>query len=216
MPCAAACPAKSLIVYGEKRSVDSVLSVVEQDAAFYARSGGGMTLSGGEPLMQGDFASALLREARKRRLKTAIETCGVAPWAAFEKAAPHLTSVMFDIKHMDPERHKEYTGATNERVLDNFKNLVENFPDIPVLARTPIIPGFNDSVEAVAAIANFLKPFSRVRYEMLPYHRLGTQKYTFLDRTAPMGTVTLPQEAMHPLIKVATEILGAERVYTPH
>ncbi len=215
MPCSKACPANSLIVYGEHRSVDSVLNVVEQDSAFYTRSGGGMTLSGGEPLMQGDFATALLREARKRRLKTAIETCGVAPWSSFEKAAPHLSSVLFDIKHMDSQRHIEFTGASNERVLDNFTKLVENYPNTPILARTPIIPGFNDSVEAVTAIANFLKPFTHVRYEMLPYHRLGTQKYTFLCRTAPMGDVTLPQEAMYPLIEAVVNILGKDRVHLP-
>ncbi len=214
MPCAEACPANGLIVYGDSRTVNDVLAVVEQDAAFYARSGGGMTLSGGEPMMQGEFAAALLREARRRRLKTTIETCGVAPWSAYEEAAPSLTSLIYDIKHMDPEKHKEQTGGSNDIVLDNFKKLVENFPKLPIRVRTPIIPNFNDSVEDVVAIANFLKPYEHVEYEMLPYHRLGTQKYHFLDREAPMGDVTLPQEAMYPLIAAVQEILG-QRLIVP-
>ncbi len=215
MPCSTSCPAQGLIVYGQSRTVDDVLNVVEQDAAFYARSGGGLTLSGGEPMMQGEFAAALLREARRRRLKTAIETCGVAPWAHFEMAAPHLTSVLFDIKHIDSKKHQEHTGAGNARIHENFTKLATEFPNIPILARTPIIPGFNDSIEDVQAIANFLKPFSHVRYEMLPYHRLGTQKYLFLDRVSPMGNVTLPPEAMYPLIKAVKDVLGEERVQVP-
>ncbi len=214
MPCASSCPANGLIVYGQERTVDDVLSVVEQDAAFYARSGGGVTLSGGEPMMQGEFVVALLREARRRRLKTAIETCGVAPWAHFENAAPYLSSVLFDIKHVDDVKHAEFTGGGTKRIHENFTRLVTEFPNIPVLARTPIIPGFNNSVEDVQAIANFLKPFEHVRYEMLPYHRLGTQKYIFLDRVSPMGDVTLAPEAMYPLIAAAKEILG-ERLQVP-
>ncbi len=208
MPCVEACPAQSLIKYGSQRTVGSILDVVEQDAAFYARSGGGMTLSGGEPLMQIDFATALLREARRRRLKTAIETCGAVPWTSFEAAAPHLTSVLFDIKHMDSARHIEQTGLPNTRILENFRNLAEQFPNLPILARTPIIPGFNDSVEAVRAIAEFIQPFSHVRYELLPYHRLGTQKYIFLDRTSPMGDVSLPQGALRPFVQAAMDVLG--------
>ena len=214
MPCADACPSQGMIIYGSEKSVDDVLRVVEQDAAFYIRSGGGMTLSGGEPLMQIDFAAALLREARRRRLKTAIETCGMVPWTSFEAAAPHLTSVLFDIKHMDSAKHTQQTGRPNTAILENFRKLATEFPSLPILARTPIIPGFNDSVEDVRAIAEFLKPFAHVQYELLPYHRLGTQKYTFLDRVAPMGDVTLPTEIMGPLHKAALDILG-DRVQIP-
>lgn len=211
MPCAEACPSQGMIVYGEEKTVDDVLRIVEQDAAFYIRSGGGMTISGGEPLMQGDFAVALLREARKRRIKTAIETCGLAPWSVLEAAAPFLSSVLFDIKHMDSDVHADKTGVPNGAVLDNFAKLATLFPATPILARTPIIPGFNDSEEAVAAIADFLQPFGHVQWELLPYHRLGTQKYTFLDRQSPMGDVTLEEGRMKRFLSVALDILG-ERV----
>ena len=215
MPCAAACPAQGLLVYGKERTVDDVLNVVEQDMAFYARSGGGLTLSGGEPLLQGEFALALLREARARRIKTAVETCGMVSSETIRAAAEYLNYVLFDIKHMDSAAHEAQTGLPNTRILENFRILAEGFPDLPILARTPVIPGFNDNEKTVAAIANFLKPFERVEYEMLPYHRLGTQKYQFLDRPVPMGEVKLAAEHMNRLQAVAQSILG-QRVRIPH
>ena len=215
MPCAAACPAQGLLVYGKQRTVDDVLNVVEQDMAFYARSGGGLTLSGGEPLLQGEFAVALLREARARRIKTAVETCGMVSADTVRAAAEYLNYVLFDIKHMDSALHEAQTGLPNRRILENFRILAEEFPDLPILARTPIIPGFNDSEESVAAIAEFLKPYERVEYEMLPYHRLGTQKYQFLDRPVPMGEVKLDTAHMNRLQAVAQGILG-QRLRVPH
>ena len=215
MPCADACPAQGLLVYGKQRTVDDVLNVVEQDMAFYARSGGGLTLSGGEPLLQGEFAVALLREARARRIKTAVETCGMVSAETVRAAAEYLNYVLFDIKHMDSAEHEAQTGLSNRHILENFRILAEEFPDLPILARTPIIPGFNDSEQAVTAIAQFLKPYERVEYEMLPYHRLGTQKYQFLDRPVPMGEVKLDAEHMNRLQAVAQSILG-QRVRVPH
>ena len=215
MPCAAACPAQGLLVYGKQRTVDDVLNVVEQDMAFYARSGGGLTLSGGEPLLQSEFAVALLREARARRIKTAVETCGMVSAETIRAAAEYLNYVLFDIKHMDSALHEAQTGLPNRRILENFRILAEEFPDLPILARTPIIPGFNDNEQAVAAIAEFLKPYERVEYEMLPYHRLGTQKYQFLDRPVPMGEVKLDTAHMNRLQAVAQGILG-QRLRVPH
>ena len=173
-----------------------------------------MTLSGGEPLLQADFALALLRQARVRRIKTAVETCGMVPVATVRAAAPYLNFALFDIKQMDSAVHEAQTGLPNARILENFRILAEEFPDLPILARTPIIPGFNDSEEAVAAIAAFLKPYARVNYEMLPYHRLGTQKYHFLGRRPPMGDVTLGKNVMPRLQRAALDILGA-RVQIP-
>lgn len=206
--CANACPAQGLLVYGKKRTVADVLDKVEQDMAFYCRSGGGMTLSGGEPLTQRDFAVALLRQARRRRMKTAIETCGMAPEENLALAAPHLGHVLFDIKHIDGAAHKEATGGHNEQILNNFKYLVKNHPKLPILARTPLIPDFNANQETIAAIASFLKPFGQVRYEMLPYHRLGTQKYDFLQRPYAMGDVALDKNLLPALYETARAILG--------
>ncbi|MBO4300444.1 MAG: glycyl-radical enzyme activating protein, partial [Desulfovibrio sp.] len=198
-PCADACPAQSLLIYGKERSVEDVLGVVEQDMPFYARSGGGLTLSGGEPLRQKTFALALLREARTRRIRTAVETCGMVPSDTIREAAQHLNYVLFDIKHMDSRVHEAQTGMPNNRILDNFHILTKEFSHLPILARTPVIPGFNDNGKSIAAIASFLKPFEHVEYEMLPYHRLGTQKYQFLGRPIPMGEAQLKPQKMKAL-----------------
>lgn len=206
--CAEACPAQSLIVYGTERTVDDVLKIVEQDAAFYIRSSGGLTLSGGEPLMQAEFALALLREARRRRIKTALETCGMVPWKTLEAAAPYLNHVLYDIKHVDSRIHQEQTGCGNETILENFRRLALLDPDKPILVRTPIIPDFNNSVAAVTAIAEYIRPYPNVRLELLPYHRLGTQKYSFLDRVPPMGERTLDKAIMPELLGAARDILG--------
>ncbi|TWI73005.1 pyruvate formate lyase activating enzyme [Desulfobotulus alkaliphilus] len=213
--CAEACPAQSLIVYGKMRSVEDVLSVVEQDAVFYTRSGGGLTLSGGEPLLQHDFAMALLREAKKRRVRTAIETCGMIPWETLHGASRLVNDMLFDLKHMNSGDHERHTGMGNARILDNFKRLagLQNTP--PILVRTPVIPDFNDNEEAIRAIAEFLRPFKEgVSYELLPYHRLGTQKYHFLDRIPSMGEVQLDKKRFSSLQDTAQSILGDRLVRT--
>ncbi len=211
-PCAEVCPSQGLLVYGQEKTVDDVLKSVEQDMLFYSRSGGGMTLSGGEPLFQKDFSLSLLREARKRRIKTCIETCGMVPWENMNQASEFLNYVIFDIKHINSEKHKEFTHAGNERILENFANLAKKHPEKEILCRTPIIPGFNNTEDDIRDICNFIKEFPNVKYEMLPYHRLGTQKYIFLDKEVPMGDVQLDISIMPKIVKVAREILGVDRV----
>jgi len=207
-PCTKTCPSKALISYGDVRTVDAILRVVEQDGQFYARSEGGMTISGGEPLFQAQGALALLREAKRRHISTAAETCGFTPWEILDAACGVLDSLLFDIKHPDPERHKEGTGVSNSRILENFHNVMQYHPDLPVLVRTPVIPGFNDSEEAITGILDLLEPYPRVDYQLLPYHRLGTQKYQFLHRDAPMGEVILPGERFTALQKLVASRRG--------
>ena len=155
MPCAEACPAQGIIVYGKPYTVAEALKVAQEDAMFYARSGGGMTISGGEPLLQSEFALNLLRLARERRVKTCIETCGLVPTDVVREAAQYLNYVLFDIKHMDPEVHKKHTGMPNDLILKNFQTLVTEFPDLPITARTPVIPGFNDHGPDIKAICDY-------------------------------------------------------------
>jgi len=206
--CATACPAQGVITYGKTMTVGEVIDSVEQDSLFYARSGGGMTLSGGEPLFQSEFALALLREARLRRIKPAIESSALVSWELFEEVCSLLSVLLMDIKHIDSAKHKEGTGVPNERILENFKKAATQFPDLPILARTAIVPGFNDNEETIRAIAELIKPFPNVTYEVLAYHRLGTQKYLFLDRTCEMGDVTLDNDVYLKLEAVAKEVLG--------
>jgi pyruvate formate lyase activating enzyme len=190
--CVEACSAKALSTFGTMMSVDEVLTVVEADGLFYARSGGGITLSGGEPLQQGKFAYELLFEAKRRRIKTAMETCGFSEWSEMSKVCTVLDHILFDIKCMDSLKHEKFTGVKNEVILDNFKQLCKQFPALPKLVRTPLIPGFNDKEEDILEIARFIKGKPNVRYELLPYHHFGKSKYEYLGREYPMGC--LPQD----------------------
>lgn len=191
--CAEACPSGAQSVYGEKRTVDAILRRVEEDDVFYARSGGGLTLSGGEALAQPGFVLALLREARRRRINTAMETCGHYPYEALAEACALLNSLIFDIKSMNSARHKEFTGVGNELILRNFRRMCEEFPDLPLHVRTPVIPGFNDTEEDILAIRAALPRRANLRYELLPYHRMGQPKYEYIGRVYPYEGV-LPDD----------------------
>ena len=167
------------------------MKLVEGDGVFYGRSGGGMTLSGGEPLVQGEFAVALLREAGRRRIDTAIETCGHVEWQVLKDAAELCNTVLFDIKCVNAAKHKEFTGVDNTLILSNLRKLVAGFPRLSIVVRTPLIPGFNDSVEDISKIIEVLRQLPAVTYEVLPYHRLGTPKYEYLGRDYPLGDAVL-------------------------
>lgn len=188
LSCADACPAQALIVYGEENTVDYVLKRVEEDELFYARSGGGLSLSGGEPFMQPKYATAMLREARRRHMNTAVETCGAAKYEDFKEALQYVNTLMYDVKSMDAEKHKEYTGQSNERILENLKQIRQDYPHLSIRVRTPIIPGFNDTEGDVKAILDFLKelPGDKVEFEILEYHRMGQPKYENTGREYPL------------------------------
>lgn len=203
--CAESCPSKALNVYGEFMTVDEVISKVEKDSLFYSRSGGGMTLSGGEVLVQRTFAIALLKEARKRRIHSTIETCAFCSWDGLAEACANLDSLIIDIKSMDSAKHREFTGVGNELILDNFARICESFPDLPILVRTPVIPRFNDTLEDIRAILEFLPERKGMSYEMLPYHRFGQPKYNYLGRTYEIQEKELEKGLMARLERVQSE-----------
>lgn len=194
--CVRACPTGAQAVYGETVSVDDILKRVEEDDVFYARSGGGLTLSGGEALAQPEFALALLREARARRIHATIETCGHYPTEVLEAACGLLDALIFDVKCLDSERHKKHTGVGNELILRNLNLVFERFPDLPVLVRTPVIPGFNDTEEDILSIRELLPKRPHVRYEALTYHRMGQPKYGYLGRPYPLEGVKADEAFM--------------------
>lgn len=201
-----ACPNGAFNTYGEEQSVKEVLDRVQEDEMFYARSGGGMTLSGGEPFAQPEFALALLREARTRRIKTAVETCGVAKWESIEPCLQYLNYIMFDVKSLNDEKHLEFTGLSHKLPLDNLRKIREAEPNKDIRARTPIIPGFNDTVEDVKAIIEFLEslPGAPVQYEALEYHRMGQPKYEYLGREYEI-TETKLDEGVYAEIKALVD-----------
>lgn len=196
------CPARALAVMGEYKTVDEVMNVVEQDAVFYRHSYGGMTLSGGEPLMQPDFSASLLDEAKKRHIHTAMETTGFSSYEYVQNIFSKLDFIIYDIKMMDDEKHKKYTGVSNGLILDNFKKMRKEFPNTPVLVRTPVIPDVNDSEEEIVRIRDFVKAFPNTSYELLKFHRLGEPKYEALGRKWEMGAKELDEGKWERLQKI--------------
>ena len=147
--------------------------------------------------MQPDFTAALLEGAHERGLNTAIETACNVPWAFVEKVLPHVDTMLHDHKLSIPERHKKWTGVSNERILANFKKAYETFPDIDFIARTPLIPGINADEEHIRAVLAFIRPYKNViDYELLPYHRFGLGKYEHLGVVYELDDYKTPSDEL--------------------
>ena len=174
------CPSGALKIEGREISIDEALEIVLQDEIFY-RGKGGLTLSGGEPLAQ-EASVELLKRAKEEHLNTAIESCGLVPTQRLLDAAAYLDEIFFDVKSLNPEKHKEYTGVSNEQILNNLKELKKAYPEKNIRVRTPVIPGFNDSQEVLNSIEKFLKTIGITDWEKLPYHTYGVGKYEMLGR----------------------------------
>jgi glycyl-radical enzyme activating protein len=191
------CPTGALEMFGKQMTVNEVLDEVEKDSSFYRNTGGGITLSGGECLLQPDFSAALLAGAHERGLNTAIETAGNVPWAFMEKVLQHVDTMLHDHKLTIPERHKKWTGVENKRILANFKQAYETFPKIDFIARTPLIPGVNADEEHVRAVLAFIRPHKNViDYEILPYHRFGLGKYELLGEVYQLDDYKTPADEL--------------------
>jgi pyruvate formate lyase activating enzyme len=207
--CAESCPGEALNLIGRWRSVDDVLAEVARDALYFEASGGGLTLSGGEPLAQADFAAELLRryKVEEKGAHTAVETCGFVEWPVLERVAAHVDLFLYDIKHMDPAEHLRLTGRDNRLILDNARRLAQAGRELVI--RVPLIAGFNDRRAAIEAVADFIRsslPGVR-RIDLLPYHRLGEPKYQRLGKDyALKGAPALSSAA----VARARDILAAQ------
>ncbi|HUT33337.1 MAG TPA: glycyl-radical enzyme activating protein [Planctomycetota bacterium] len=189
--CADACYAEAIVMEGRDVAAEEVVAEVLKDKPFYDNSGGGVTLSGGEPLLQADFCAEVLIRCKAQGVHTALDTAASVPWAAFEKALPHTDLVLLDLKLMDAERHRAATGAGNELILANARRLAEAEP--PIVVRVPIIPGYTDDEANVAAIVDFVRGFPRLEYvELLPYHRFAEAKYRRLEREYGLEGIEAP------------------------
>lgn len=204
------CPTGALNLFGQEMTVAEVLDEVEQDSTFYRESGGGITLSGGECLLQPDFSAALLAGAHQRGINTAIETAGNVPWRFMEQVLPHVDLMLHDHKLTDPDRHKKWCGVDNSRILENFKKAYETFPQTKFIARTPVIPGVNDDEEHIRAVLAFIRPHQNViDYELLPYHRFGESKYGFLGQVYELEDFRSPTpESLRRLQAIIDEAFG--------
>lgn len=190
---------------GKDVTAGEVMETVLRDIPYYARSGGGLTLSGGEALAQPEFARALLTLAKEEGINTCIETTGYAPREVLDAVLPYIDTVLMDIKHMSSEKHRAYTSKPNELILENARYIAARAREL--IIRVPVIPTFNDTPEEIRAIAGFAKTLPGVnRLHLLPYHRLGQDKYEALGREYTMRTFSPPtDEGMRYLLSVAEE-----------
>ncbi len=190
--CALYCPHDARMISGKEMTVDEVLREVLKDKSFYEASGGGVTFSGGECMLQIDFLAELAKACKESDIHTAVDTAGDVPWEHFEKMLPYTDLFLYDVKLSDREKHKIYTGAYNDRILCNLRKLSGRGSDI--LVRIPVIGGVNDTAGDMQAIAAILKECKISEFELLPYHRMGENKFAALGRKAETFTVPTAEQ----------------------
>lgn len=189
-------------IVGQDVTVGEIIDIVERDRIYYRRSGGGITLSGGESLTQPDFAVALLKTAKERGINTAMESTGFADFSVISRYLPYLDLYLMDIKHMNSAKHKEFTSQPNELILENAKKITD--AGTRLIVRTPVIPTFNATKEEIGEIAKFASSLKGVtQMHILPYHRIGTDKYKGLNRDYTLTGIEPPsKELMNELLEV--------------
>ena len=198
-------------IVGRDVTVGEIMPELLADETYYRRSGGGITLSGGEILAQPEFAKALLISAKEHGMTTAVETTACLPFDMIAPSLPYLDTVLMDIKHVNSLKHEEYTGMRNELILANAKKIADSGAHL--IIRVPTIPGFNDTEEEIRAIAKFARSLRGVNeIHLLPYHRLGYDKYTGLDRDYPMGDVPPPTKEKMEALRLVAEAEGLKAV----
>lgn len=190
--CEEACPSQALKIVGRQMSVDEVHQEVVKDVAYYQLSGGGVTLSGGEVMLQPDFAVQVLQNLRREGIHTAVETAGFAPWSAVDKVSTVADLVLYDLKLADDTLHQRFTGVSNIRILRNLEKLLTL--NTPVRLRIPVIPGVNDSSHEINNMLQLISNLTAGKtsfqgIDLLPYHAYGVQKYSLLGRDYPASTI---------------------------
>jgi pyruvate formate lyase activating enzyme len=202
--CQQACPAGALEVIGREWTAEELYAEVAKDRAFYETSGGGVTVSGGEPVMQAEFVEAFLRLCREGGIHTALDTCGHADWGIYERLLPFVDLVLYDLKLIDRERHREGTGVYPDRILENARRIAQ--AGTPMWVRTPVIPGYTDDEDNIARLAAYIRDeLSTVeRWDLLAYTNLGQPKYSRLGLAYPLdGAELLTRAKMERLQAVA-------------
>jgi len=193
--CAEACPEEARRLVGRWVTVEELMPEIERDMPFFRRSGGGVTLGGGEPTFQPAFALELLKACQERGINAAMETSGYAPWWVISELSRYLDYILFDIKHIDPVQHKRLTGVDNLRILDNLQKLCRIHPHL--IIRYPLIPGCNDGEADILAMARYIKGLRQVeKVETIPYHSYGELKYEMLGRKYRLAGLAIPNPEM--------------------
>jgi pyruvate formate lyase activating enzyme len=201
--CAEACVAGARQIAGRRATVAGLMDELQRDVVFFDESGGGVTISGGEPLAQPVFARGLLAACRERGIHVALDTCGFAAPDVFANVSALADLVLFDLKAMDCETHERFTGVPNGTILENLRTLAET--GRPAIVRFPLIPGVNDSPRELSALSRFVRSCGLSRLDVLPYHRIGADKYARLGGNARAGAFTTPA------VERIEEVAGAFR-----
>jgi pyruvate formate lyase activating enzyme len=202
--CADGCPTDARLQAGSVMTESRVLQEIERDTIFYDQSGGGVTFSGGEPMLQPDFLVRLLDGCRAKRIHTAVDTCGAAPADVLERVADRTDLFLFDVKHLDDEAHRKATGSSNRQILDNLKRLAARRANVWV--RFPLIPDINDDLNHVRRLGQFVASLGLSHVDVLPYHRAGTGKYAALGRDYPLdGTEPPPLHVRADVVRILTD-----------
>jgi len=190
--CVTACRQGALKLLGETASIPDIMNIIRRNAPFFRKSGGGVTLTGGEPLFQWEFSRGLLAACVREGIHTALDTCGYSDWEEFDAVLSVTDLVLFDVKEMDDKRHKKLCGVSNRRILENLRRLSQK-ETIPFVVRVPVIPGYNDSLENLKDLGDFLSDSKALKQiELLPYHRLGEGKQRWLFGDCAMTGVRAP------------------------
>lgn len=184
--CVRSCPSGALAIIGTIMTVEEVFKECYKDYHFYKKSGGGITLSGGEPLAQPVFTRELLRKFTNHNIHTALETCGYAKFSLIEEILPYTDLILYDLKHLNSQKHKQMTGQGIELILNNFERLVE-MRQTPVIVRIPLIPVFNTSEHDLRDLAQFLSELKVQEAHLMPFHQLGKAKYERLGKKYYFG-----------------------------
>jgi glycyl-radical enzyme activating protein len=193
LECTDECFSGALIVTGKESTPAEILQEIERDREYYRHSQGGVTFSGGEPLLQREFLKELLTTSRERGFHCAVDTAGNVPWSWLEEILPFTDLFLYDIKAFDPEIHQKATGVSNHRILENLARLSEAGKDIWI--RIPVIPGVNDTPTEMTRIADYLVHKKGIQWvELLPFHTLGSEKYASLGRDYPARGVVPPSK----------------------
>ena len=206
--CAEQCPAGALSLWGKRYTVSEVTGRVLRDRPFFDKSGGGVTISGGEPLSQPEFTLALLKALKQEGIETALDTTGFASWAVFEKTLPYTDLFLLDLKNMDDPTHKAVVGVPNELTLENARRIAAAGGKMQI--RIPVIPRFNDSEESMRAVGEFLQGLGEAVtiVQLLPYHALGVPKWDRIKRDGPILEATVPSDERIAELKAILEGYG--------
>ena len=205
--CVKVCYSEALKLLGQEMTVRELIDEVRKDAVAYRHSGGGVTVSGGEPLLNIDFILELVKAFKEENISVGIDTCGYLPRESIEQVLPYVDFFLWDIKHMNGEKHRELTGVSNRLILDNARYVSEK--NVPLYIRIPVVPGYNDSEDNIRATCEFAGSLSSlVEVSLLPLHHLGKARYYSLDRDYPIADIPPIEDNVLQTIKKLVESYG--------